>query len=85
MTTVTEQEMPAMQWMRTQQPELRTCSGGGREGGRAEGGVSAEWKGKRRVTVYYIFNVCVCVQYNLLVLVYKIPKYRWAIPIPQTL
>ena len=26
-------EMPAMQWMRTQLPELRTCSGGGREGG----------------------------------------------------
>ena len=37
MTSVTEREMPAMQWIRTQQPELRTCSGGGR----AEGGVTA--------------------------------------------
>ena len=37
MTTVTEREMPAMQWMRTQLPELRTCSGGGREGGQKVG------------------------------------------------
>ena len=53
MTTVTEREMPAMQWMRTQLPELRTCSGGGREGGR--------WGDCRMEGQKDSMCVCVCV------------------------
>ena len=59
MTSVTEREMPAMQWMRTQLPELRNCYGGGREGGRWG---ECRMEGQNEGDCIQCVCVCVCVQ-----------------------